>query len=49
MQLWLSSGKDVSWGSVVEALTSLEMKESAQKVKEKYCKQKEGGSGVVSG
>ena len=45
-QVWLSSGKDVSWRAVEEALTSLEMKEAAQKIKEKYLEDK--GGGVVS-
>ena len=48
-QLWLSLGKDVSWGSVVEALNSLEMTEAAQKIKRKYCKPEEERVGVVSG
>ena len=46
-QVWLSSGKDVSWRAVKEALTTLEMKEAAQKIKEKYLEDK--GGGVVSG
>ena len=49
VQLWLSLGKDVSWGSVVEALTSLEMKKDAQNIKENYCKPEEETVGVVSG
>ena len=36
----------MSWRAVEEALTSLEMKEAAQKIKEKYLEDK--GGGVVS-